>query len=203
MTWTRRQWSSVLFTDETKINLFRNDGRLRVWRRRGERYADVNIVEQERFGGGGIMVWAGVSSNYKTDLVLMNGRITGQHYLDTIIDPVIVPLHQLRAPDFLFMDDNARPHRARVVTEHLQRAGVPHLAWPARSPDLNPIEHVWDQLKTNIQNRPHPPNSLQELQVALHVEWQNLPQDRIRRLVNSMRRRCEAVIAAAGGHTRY
>ena len=77
------------------------------------------------------------------------------------------------------------------------------MEWPARSPDLNPIEHAWDMLQTAVSPRPVQPASVQELRQALLEEWDQIPQYKIRRLINSMRRRCQAVIEARGHHTRY
>uniref|UniRef100_A0A3P8RRW3 Tc1-like transposase DDE domain-containing protein n=1 Tax=Amphiprion percula TaxID=161767 RepID=A0A3P8RRW3_AMPPE len=77
-----------------------------------------------------------------------------------------------------------------------KREYMPHMVWPAMSPDLNPIEHVWDQLKQRLDARTPPPCDLAELHVALVEEWNALPQNNVMRLVRSMRRRCQAVIAA-------
>ncbi len=58
----------------------------------------------------GVTVRAGVSSPYRTALHLVNGTVTSQYYLNNIINPVIVPLHEQHRPDFIFMDDDAHGH---------------------------------------------------------------------------------------------
>ncbi|GBM55119.1 hypothetical protein AVEN_208631-1 [Araneus ventricosus] len=78
--------------------------------------------------------------------------------------------------DEIFMDDNARPHRARLVRSYLESETSLQMAWPARSSDLNPIENVWDMLGRRIAGRSVPPDTLHELQQALLQEWALLPQ---------------------------
>ena len=101
------------------------------------------------------------------------------------------------------MDDNARPHRARVVTDYLRDESITTLTWPARSPDLNPIEHIWNIIDRRERERTPPVQTLNELEQTLHQEWQRLTQVQIRRLVGSMRRRLAAVIHVYGGYTNY
>ncbi|GFX18388.1 transposable element Tcb1 transposase [Trichonephila clavipes] len=93
--------------------------------------------------------------------------------------------------EFLFMDDNARPHRANIVDECLQPENITRMDWPTYSPDLNLIEHVCDMLGRRIAARQPPPTCLPELRRTLLDEWCNIPQDQIDNLILSMPRRCD------------
>jgi hypothetical protein len=87
------------------------------------------------------------------------------------------------------MDDNARPHRARIVQHFLQQEAVQTIPWPAMSPDMNNIEHVWDFIGRNINQRNPKCQNIDELRTAILQEWQQFPHERLRRLVRSMTRR--------------
>ncbi|GFX20012.1 transposable element Tcb1 transposase [Trichonephila clavipes] len=102
--------------------------------------------------------------------------------------------------EFLFMDDNAHPHRANIVDECLQSEDITRMDWPAYSPDLNPIEHVWDMLGRRIAARPPPPTCLPERRRALLDKWCNIPQDQIDNLILSMPRRY--ISDESAGHER-
>ncbi len=95
------------------------------------------------------------------------------------------------------------PHVARICTQFLEAENIPVLAWPAYSPDMSPIEHVWDALDRRIRQRVPVPANIQQLRTAIKEEWTNIPQATINNLINSMRRRCVALREANGGHTRY
>jgi len=181
-----------------------HDGRNRVWRRPNKRYCDATVAEHDRYGGGSVMVWAGISLRGRTDLyVIENGCLTGVRYRDEILHNVVRPYAGATGPDFILMDDNARPHRVRVVEQYLQAETIDRMDWPARSPDISPIEHAWDLLQAAVSAGPVQPARLQELGTALMEEWAADPQKRLTSLIESMRRRCQAVIRARGGQTRY
>ena len=202
--WHVRHWRPVLFTDESRFTLSTCDRRERVWRSQGERYAACNIVQHDRFGGGSVMVPGGISMEGRTDLYrLENGSLTAIRYRDEILEPMVRPYAGAVGPGFLLMHDNARPHVARVCRQYLEDEGIDTIEWPSRSPDLNPIEHLWDIMFRSIRRRQVAPQTLQELTDALRQIWEDIPQDTIRRLIRSMPRRCQACIQARGGHTRY
>ena len=99
-----------------------------------------------------------ISHDYKLDLVIIQGNLTGDQYIRNVLQPVVVPHldnHPL-ATRPVYMDDNTRPHRSRAVTAYLQSEAVTFVPWPAMRPDLNPIEHIWDMLGRRIQAREPP-----------------------------------------------
>lgn len=201
--WDLVRWHRVLFSDEVRICLSPDNNRQRVWRESGDaarlRYS-VGHVQQ---GGGSVMFWAGIMNGHRTPLVAVQGAMTALQYRDTILEPIVEPLHQNVGDGFVLQDDNARPHRARLVNEYLQEAGIERLEWPALSPDMNPIEHAWDQLKRAVRRRRNPPRTVDELRIAAIEEWDNLEQQSLNDLVDSMTRRVRACRLARGGITRY
>ena len=181
----------MLFTDESRFLLRRSDGRVRVFRRLRERFSDSCVMRHDRYGGGSVKVWAGITAHGRTDLVF----IDAQKYRQKILGRHVVPFMQ--ANGGTFQQDNARPHVARDNMDYLRRHNVDKLPWPALSPDLSPIEHLWDQLDRRVRRRRQQPHTLNELRAALTEEWQRIPQMTINR------RRCVAVINSRGGFTRY
>ena len=158
--WNQRQWSTVLFTNESVFRLSRADGRTSIWRRKNERFDDCNILERDPYGDGYVMVWAGISNNFKTELVIITGTLTDQCYIDKVINPYAVPFFHGNRANVTLMDDNARTHREIIVRNRLQQAGIQTLDWSSHSPDLNPIEHAWDELGRRLNNRANRPTTL-------------------------------------------
>lgn len=197
---TQRQWNSVIFSDESRFNVSHADGRVRVYRRRNERLADCCIQERDRFGGGSVMVWGGIMGNLKTDLVIIQGNLNAQGYINLLNNTLMPFLHQNQPA--IFQQDNARPHTALITTQFLAQNNVDVMPWPAVSPDLSPIENIWDELGRTARAN-HQIHNVNDLRNALLVEWQRIPNALVQRYVNSMRRRILKCIRANGGHTGY
>uniref|UniRef100_A0AAR2JSC2 Tc1-like transposase DDE domain-containing protein n=1 Tax=Pygocentrus nattereri TaxID=42514 RepID=A0AAR2JSC2_PYGNA len=134
---------------------------------------------------------------------LLSGSLTAIRYRDEILRPLVRPYAGAVGPGFLLMQDNARPHVAGVCQQYLQDEGIEAMDWPARSPDLNPIEHIWDIMSRSINQHHVAPQTVQELVDALVQVWEEIPQKTIRHLIRSMPRCCKEVMQVRGGHTQY
>ena len=153
------------------------------------------------FGGGGVTVWDCFSLDCKLDLYVLDGNLTGQKYRDNVLAPRVVPHfdNYALADRPMFMDDNARPHRARIAQHFLQQEAVQTI--PCQ--EMNPIEHVWDFIGRKINHHNPKCQNNDELRTAILQEWQQFPQERLRRLVRSMTRRVTELHNKRGGYTCY
>ena len=114
--WGRQQWARVLFSDASRFNFIHHDGRIRVFRRRGKRFADNCLIERDLFGGGSIMIWGGIMGRRKTNVIVVQGNLIAQGYITQILQPEAVPFPQRHG--------NARPHVARICRQFLNRNNV-------------------------------------------------------------------------------
>ncbi|GFX38416.1 transposable element Tcb2 transposase [Trichonephila clavipes] len=202
--WTEQDWACVLFSDESRFSLSSDCRRQLIWRESGTAYRPENIQEKDRYPTCSIMVWAGIMINGRTRLhVVANGTMTGQRYIDEILLPHVRLFRGAVGDKFVFMDDNATCHRTLAVQDCLDSEGIQRLVWPARSPDLNPIENEWDALGRQVAGRNYPPTNKNTLIHALTEEWDKLPQQLLDNVVQSMVRRVECCITLHGGHIPY
>ena len=197
------QWSRIIFTDESRFLLRPKDGRNRVWRYRGERFDEQCTVEQIAHGGGSVHVWGAICRTGRSALLILRSSVNGLTYKQVLEQQLLPWAEQHFGPanSWWLQDDNAPPHRASLVKAFKASVGIRSIPWPSRSPDLNPIEHVWDMLGRRVRRTQ--PKSLSDLATRLKAAWQELPLDQVTNLVDSMSRRVRAVIEVHGGQTRY
>ncbi|GFV28576.1 transposable element Tcb2 transposase [Trichonephila clavipes] len=143
--WTAAEWNQVVFDEEREsgFNLSSDDNHVRVWRPRGERPNPAFVLQRHTSPTAGVMIWGDIAYNTRSLLVLIRGTMTPQWYVHDILQPHVLPFMQ-RLPGAIFQQDNARPHTAKVSQKFM--CTVITLLWPARSPDLSPIEHIWHHL---------------------------------------------------------
>ncbi|GFW24563.1 transposable element Tcb2 transposase [Trichonephila clavipes] len=155
--WRRNEWSNILFSDESCFSVHPDNRRIFIWR-------DLAV--------GIILISCTKVSNLAVG--------------DEIFRPIVVPYAAAIGDVLILMDDNCRPHRANLVEDFLFEEGIVRIEWPACSPDMNPIEHVWDALGRQVAGRRPPPQTLQELERALLEEWDRIPQLVSNSLIDSM-----------------
>ncbi|GFW65300.1 transposable element Tcb2 transposase [Trichonephila clavipes] len=191
-------------TNESRFSLSSDSHRILIWRERGSRNHPSNIIERDRYGGRGVLVWGGIMLGSRTDLHIFDaGSVNGTRYCNEILLPYVRLFRGAMGLQFLFMDDNAPCHRTVAAKQLLESEDIERMDWPARSPDLIPIEHVWDFLGRRLAARTLPPVTIRELRLALQDEWAAMPQQLIDTLILSMGRRCETCLAGRGDHIPY
>ncbi|GFT98638.1 transposable element Tcb2 transposase [Trichonephila clavipes] len=191
-----------MFSDESRFSLQSDSRRTLIWRAPGTRYHQENTIERNRYGGAGWLVWGGIILRSRTDLHVLSVTMTGHIYRDVILEQHVRLFRGAMGAEFLFMHDNARPHRGNIVDECFQSENIPRMDRAAYSPDLNPIDYVWDMLVRRI-SASQPSHLSTGTSEALLDEWCNIPQDQIDNLILSMPRRCKAYIALSGRHIPY
>ncbi|GFS56023.1 transposable element Tcb2 transposase [Trichonephila clavipes] len=202
--WRDNEWGRVLFTDENRFSLSSDSHRILIWRERGSRNHPSNIIERDRYGGRGVLVWGGIMLGSRTDLYIFDaGSVNGTRYCNVILLPYVRLFRGAMGLQFLFLDDNAPCHRTVAAEQLLESEDIERMDWPARSPDLNPIEHAWDFLGRRLAARTFPLVTIRELRLALQDEWAAMPQQLIDTLILSMGRRCETCLAVRGDHIPY
>ncbi|GFW33901.1 DDE_3 domain-containing protein [Trichonephila clavipes] len=135
--------------------------------------------------------------------VVANETMKSQRYIDEVLLPHVRLFRGAVGDKFVFMDDNATRHRTLAVQDCLDSEGIQRLVWPARSPDLKPIENVWDTLGRQAAGRNYPPTNKNTFIRALTEEWHKLPPQLLDNVVQSMVRRVECCITLHGGHIPY
>ncbi|GFX21357.1 transposable element Tcb2 transposase [Trichonephila clavipes] len=183
------------------VRLSSDSHRILIWRERGSRNHPSNIIERDRYGGRGVLVWGGIMLGSRTDLHIFDaGSVNGTRYCNEILLPYVRLFRGAMGLQFLFMDDNAPCHRTVAAEQLLESEDIERMDWPARSPDLNLIEHVRDFLGRCLAARTLPPVTIRELRLALQDEWAAMPQQLLDTLILSMGRRCETCLAVRGDH---
>ena len=200
--WTPEMWAKVLFSDETIVQQFSNRGSNKIRRPPNSRYNKRYIVRTVKHSPQ-VMIWGSFSSSGRGNLYFLPPRTTmrASNYLELLKDrlPTMMQVRQTN----IFMHDGAPCHKARCVSEWLSSEGIEVLGpWPGNSPDLNPIENLWNFMKNKISE--HKPTSLNDLKETIRRVWcMEITPTRCQDLVDSMPRRVATVLENCGEHSKY
>ena len=136
----------------------------------------------------------------KTQCVVVRGNLNALRYSNIMLTPVCIP-HLQNNGMMRLIHDGAPSHTARATRALLHTNRINALSWPPLSPDLNPIENIWDVIGQWV--RSHVPLNIRDLERFVVEEWKGVAQLTLRNYIESMRSRCQAVVNTNGGHTRF
>ena len=194
-------WKDVIWSDESKINLFSSDGKIWVWRRIGERLSNHCTVKTVKHNGGNIMIWGCIGANGVGSLTRIEGKMDSAKYISILQEHLIPSVEKLKLEDFIFQQDNDPKHKSRLTSSFFQCNHIKLLEWPSQSPDLNVIEHVWSYVKRKYAECPA--NNCNEAYNKIKEIWGNIPREFVEKLVNSIYERLSEVIRNNGGATDF
>jgi hypothetical protein len=151
------------------------------------------------------MVWGCITAEGVGYLTKIEGHLNVDLYCQILRDELMKSLeyYDLDASEIIFQQDNDPKHTSNMAKNCLQELGLKVLQWPAQSPDLNPIEHLWSHLKRHLNALPRQPTGMLELWERVEEEWEGISQEVVISLIESMPRHIAAVLKAKGGMTKY
>lgn len=200
--WTIEQWGKVLWTDESKYEVFGSRRRIFVRRTATEKMLPQCVVPTVKHGGGSVMVWGCFSSAGVGDVVKIDGVLKKEGYRQILEHNAVPSGLRLLGENFIFMQDNDPKHSSHLCRGYLQQQeadGVlQNMVWPAQSPDLNPIELLWEELDRKVREKC--PTSQAHMWQVIQDSWANIPNETLTKLVSRLPRLCAAVIKAKGGY---
>ena len=200
--WPEKKWHNILWTDESKIVLFGSKGHRQYVRRPANtEFKPQYSVKTIKHGGASIMIW-GCFSYYGVGPIYRIPGIMDQLEYIRILEEVMLPYAEEEMPlRWTFQQDNDPKHTSKRAKAWFQINRIQLMEWPAQSPDLNPIENLWADLKSAVHEAK--PRNKEELWNTVQLTWAAIPVERCQKLVDSMHHRCEAVIRNRGFATKY
>ncbi len=202
--WTVDDWSKVLFSDETKVNVQGSDGIRYVWTHPKSKDSWRRNIPTKAHGGGSVMVWGCFGIHGPGYACKINGGLNGELYQEVLGDEMLnsVDCCVEDSEDWIFLQDNAPCHKSKTTMKWFNKNKIQLIEFPPNSPDLNPIENLWFIVKMRIY-RKGKYTSTEQVWEAFEKEWEKVEPELCEKLVNSMPQRMEMCVSSKGAPTRW
>jgi transposase len=189
-------WNNVIFTDEKRFKLDGPDCTKYFWKSLKDKRR--MYASQSRNPRASIMFWGGIYKGGKTKLIKCTNKMDSEEYIDMLRDDVIPGVRKKLGKSFTFQQDNASIHGSKMTMDYFQKANISVLPWPAKSPDLNPIENVWALLVQRLYPDGKVYDNLTELEKSAKKVWGQITDKEIIPYIESMDKRVCDVIERKG-----
>jgi transposase len=203
--WTVEDWKKIIWSDESKVMLYDSNGRQYCWKKSNESLDERHIKPTIKFGGGNIMIWGCICSQGIGNLCRINEKMNSELYCQVLEEDFLGTLewYNINKDDIIFQHDNDPKHVSKYTRTWLNNNNINVLEWPSQSPDLNPIEHIWSDIKYQLRKLSRQVTSKEDLWDKLQDIWNNIEVEKCTKLIETIPKRISDVIKAKGGYTEW
>ena len=187
-------WQKVLWSDESKMELFGLNAKRYVWHKPNTARQLKNTITTVKHGGGSIMLWG-------WDTCQDRREKDGAKYREIREENLLPSAKKLKLGRQITFQHGDPKHTAKATQQWLRNKNRNVLEWPSQSPNLNQIKNLWHDLIITVHHRF--PCNLTELEQFCSEEWANIAQSRCAKLVETYPNRLTAVIAVKGASTKH
>jgi len=202
--WKSEDWEKVIWSDESKFNLFSSDGREYCWMKVGEPISERVIKPTMKYGGGSVTIWGCLTKDGPGYMCKIDGRLDADLYVKILGDELLktYEYYGFEKNEMTFQQDNDPKHTSKKAVEWLEENKIEVMQWPPQSPDMNPIEHMWNELDKRIRRRGEI-TSVEQLWEVMQDEWEKFDVNYCLKLIHSMPQRINDLLKSKGGYTRW
>ncbi len=188
---TYEEWQKVIFSDESTFKIINAKGRQHFYSLKNNKQKNKVFVRTVKFGGGSLMIWGFISFKGRRKIYKVDGMMNQHKYVDLLHENFLDDALEcgVKLSDVIFQQDNAPCHKTKKVLKWFSDQNINVIEWPPQSPDLNPIENLWNFLDSLVRKRQSEIKNKEDLWRILYEEWNNIPEKYIKNLYKSMPKR--------------